>query len=144
MNKLNTYLNTPIPRYKVLLLIASHLAGTSVAVYAAGRKAGAVIEDQQQRIVIFREAVDFLLDHADSETVSELNQNLDYWRVIREMPPFEDEEENKTGTWFEEEFGYDIELAETWLHDVYKAPEMHAKAQEFLDAAKKLDEEDEA
>lgn len=43
-----------------------------------------------------------------------------------------------TGTVFERDFGYDIELAERMLDDAYKAPEQRAQAREFLTAVKHI------
>lgn len=46
-----------------------------------------VIEDQQERIKIYDETVNYLLERADDRTLVELNEKLDFWRVIRGIDP---------------------------------------------------------
>lgn len=45
-----------------------------------------VITDQNMRLKICNEIMDFLLDKADVDTVQELDEKLEYWRIIRGMP----------------------------------------------------------
>lgn len=86
---LTTYLNTPIPRkYALASVVAANasMIGMYFACKRTLKDAEEIINDQAQRIKIFRESTDFLLEHADDSTLRTLNSNLDYWRVVRGMP----------------------------------------------------------
>lgn len=86
---LKEFLNRPILMRQALIGIGIATAGT-VAVGIAGHEllteADKKIADQNERLRIFRESVDFLLDNASEPTLQELNKNLEFWRVVRGIP----------------------------------------------------------
>ena len=84
------WLNDPIPRKTTLLCIG--LMGVGHAMTYLGMKqslnqAARIYHDQEQRIAIYRESMDFLLERASDADATELNEKLDYWRVIRGIEP---------------------------------------------------------
>lgn len=84
---MSAWLNAPIPRkyaLGALLITNASLFLTAKSVLREGDK---IIADQNERLHILKESVDFLLDQADDATIIVLNQNLDFWRVVREMEP---------------------------------------------------------
>lgn len=92
------YLNAPVPRRKALLAVGLVFSGTTV-LYAAVIKhyeaqAKEIISDLDERIQVYRDTTGFLMEHASGSTLNELNEKLDYWRVIRGLPvqPEEDDE----------------------------------------------------
>lgn len=88
MSKLQAYLDYPIPRKVVFGLLAANGFGCFVlgqlSVYSRADKQ---IKDQQERIHIFNETNEFLLNRADDATLVELDKQLDYWRVILGIDP---------------------------------------------------------
>lgn len=87
MNKLQAYLNAPIPRKTALAVVLAEGLGLSYVALVGLNKVlkmnGELIQDQAERLQIYKESMDFLLDRADPVSVIELNEKLDYWRVIR-------------------------------------------------------------
>ena len=84
------YLLEPIPRIHGIAGVGLCLVGAGI-MYVEAKKllkqADEIIADQDQRLKIFKESVDFLLENANDRTIVELNSNLDYWRVIRGIDP---------------------------------------------------------
>lgn len=96
LQTVQTYLNMPISRKKALAAVLA--ANTAmVATYLSCKEllkqADEIIADQKQRLSIYHESLDFLLDRADDSTILVLNENLDFWRVIRKQPPPEDKQQ---------------------------------------------------
>lgn len=82
---LYNYLNEPIPRYKMLVVGGFAVYGIATTFLTARsflKVADETIEYQKTSINILKESTNFLLDHADNDTVAELNKNLDFWRII--------------------------------------------------------------
>lgn len=134
---LQAYLNAPIPRK--FALFSSWMLGISTLGYMAqARYYEKQSKASQTRLVAMKEFAQFLLEKGafDNEDLRALNEKIDFWGIALEI----DVNRTKTGTAFEEEFGYDVELAQEWLTDVYKPPEMHNMCQEFLDVVKRLEE----
>jgi hypothetical protein len=79
------------------IIVAQAVLNTAIylsSVRKIAKKANELLADRDQRIHIFKEGVDFLVERADPDTIAELNQNLEYWRVIRGInPPGNDEED---------------------------------------------------
>lgn len=87
---LKDFLNYPIPAYKAFAGLAVAGTGTVITYLAAKDllvKADRTIEDQNQRLRIYGESLEYLLARADDATLKDLNKNLDFWRVIRGMAP---------------------------------------------------------
>lgn len=86
---LTAYLSEPIPRGRALLGVALLVSGSTV-VWAAHhtllKQLNDIVEDQTQRLAIYKETTEFLLSRADPSTLHTLNSNLDYWRVVRGRP----------------------------------------------------------
>lgn len=82
---IQTWLDAPIPRKRALGAVIWVPSITAWMFYKDWR-AAKIIKDQQQRLHIFAESVDLLLDHADIETVKEIREKLEFWAVVREMP----------------------------------------------------------
>lgn len=87
MNKIKAYLNAPIPRKDALsVVVAEGFVLTYIAMMGLNKVLkmnGDIVRDQAERLQIYKESLDFLLDRADPMAVIELNEQLDYWRVIR-------------------------------------------------------------
>lgn len=87
MNKIQAYLNAPIPRKVALSTLAGCGLSTTISALVAGhllvRDANKILDDYKQRNKILNESIDFLLDRADDKTIVDLNKQLDFWRVIR-------------------------------------------------------------
>lgn len=86
--KLHDYLNAPVPRKIALACLAGQAVGNMVVVLSSLRKqareANVLLADQNERIHILVESIEFLLERSDNDTVSELDENLEFWRVVRE------------------------------------------------------------
>ena len=82
-------LSGSISRKRAIVAVAIPIAQT-LYVTAQHKKLARVakemVDDRDQRIHICLETIDFLTERADDRTIVELNEKLDYWRVVREMP----------------------------------------------------------
>jgi hypothetical protein len=87
------YLDDPIPRKVALAVVIGQAAGQFLSYRAAVKRivaeGNAIMADQEQRIAILNETCHFLLDRADDATAAELNEKMDYWRVVRGIDPRE-------------------------------------------------------
>jgi hypothetical protein len=52
----------------------------------------AALEDSSERLHVAIESINFLLDRADDRTIVELDEKLQYWRIILGIDPSEREE----------------------------------------------------
>jgi hypothetical protein len=77
-----------VSKNTAMLTIALQTVVNVALFHKQGQILGGVIKDQEQRISIYRETNEFLMERADGATLEELDKKLDYWRVIRgvEMP----------------------------------------------------------
>lgn len=84
---ITAYLNTPIPRKVALAVTIGQGLGCTYASYRALKKqanvANAIIADQVERLHIYNEAMEILLEKADPLTLAELNEKLGFWAIIR-------------------------------------------------------------
>lgn len=90
MNDLQVWLATPVTRVEMIARI-SFVAGASIAVNAVSlaymaRQANKILDKQATRVTAMKEISLFLLERADGQTHDELNEKLDFWRVVLEMP----------------------------------------------------------
>lgn len=84
----------PIPRYKAFIAVMIPLAGSLVSSTVAIKQMNsdaAKIADANQKLTILHEMTGFMLDRASDRTIAELNDKVEFWRVIREMRNDEDE-----------------------------------------------------
>lgn len=86
----SNFLKQPVSLRRALFAVTLANTGTAL-MYSAYRQtcrqAMQIIDDQCERLKIYEETTHFLLDHADDPTLIVLNDKLDYWRVIRGVPP---------------------------------------------------------
>lgn len=80
-------LNDTIPTKTALAIIFMQGAANIAIVCNSVNKANVILKDQAERLAIYKETTDFLLDNADDATLLTLNKNLDYWRIIRGIDP---------------------------------------------------------
>lgn len=85
--KLDAYLNAPIPRKVALAISIGQGVGCTYVAYRGLKKqadvANAIIADQTERLHIYNEAMEILLDAAEPQTLAELNEKLGFWAIIR-------------------------------------------------------------
>lgn len=84
------YLNDPIPRKQAIvgvMIANSGVVGMYLVCKSLLKGADKERADMQERLHVYHESLDFLLDRADNDTLRGLNKNLDYWRVVRGIPP---------------------------------------------------------
>lgn len=76
-----------IPTKKVVAIVlaqgVANLLILSSELGKQAKKANEIIADQKERLEIYDETTQFLLKHADGPTLNQLNENLDFWRVVR-------------------------------------------------------------
>jgi hypothetical protein len=81
-----SWLNEPIPRKKALGVVSFMFVNQGI-MYAAynhlEKHAKKRLDDANQKLTICNETIDFMLARADPVTLGELNQHLDFWRVVR-------------------------------------------------------------
>lgn len=46
-----------------------------------------VIKEQNERLTVASEIMDFLLERARDSDLQELDEKLEYWRIVRGFPP---------------------------------------------------------
>lgn len=86
---MRAFLNTPITRQKALIAVAISQVGTIVTYVTAKqllKRGDAIIADQNERLDIYSESAEFLMERASDSTLEELEAKLDFWRIIREKP----------------------------------------------------------
>lgn len=76
------WLSAPIPRRNALASVLAVELLLVVQSYRLGAHMR-LIEHQNTSLHICNEIIDTLLDKADPQTVHELNEQLEFWRVIR-------------------------------------------------------------
>lgn len=72
-----------IPKSSAVAIIIAQSMVTTLLMHWQQKQLGAIIADQNERIRIFDETTKFLIENADDRTLTELNEKLDFWRVIR-------------------------------------------------------------
>jgi hypothetical protein len=83
---IKAWLNEPIPRYKALIATGlPFLASTASAIFSVKQMNhdAEVIKDQNQKLTVLGEMTDFLLDNALDRTIAELDERVEFWRVVR-------------------------------------------------------------
>lgn len=82
-------LNAPVPFKNALVCVAAAVAGSAIASVIQYNmlvnKANAQIRELGEKNAILHESVNFLLERADPDTLGELNNNLEFWVVVKEM-----------------------------------------------------------
>ena len=80
------YMNDPIPRKIAIAVVLAQGLGSFAATHVAMKRMTKVLAGRDEAITILKESMNFLMDRADGHTLEELNEKLDYWRVVLEMP----------------------------------------------------------
>lgn len=87
---LRAYLNTPISRKIAMAVVIGQTVGTALvsrhALNRVANDANVIIDDLHERLRIYSETTEILMENADNSTLAELDGKLDYWRVIRGIP----------------------------------------------------------
>lgn len=83
---LQAYLNAPIPRKTALAVVIGQATSSILITIVATHRLSETVKAQDKSLKIYSETTEFLMEHASPETLDELNQRLDYWRVIQGMP----------------------------------------------------------
>ena len=85
------HLNGPIPRKIALTVLLGQTLVSFGAIHIAFKKLteqhNTIVSDRDERLKIYDESLNFLLERADDTTIQELNKNLDFWRVVRGSKP---------------------------------------------------------
>lgn len=84
---INAFLNTPIPLKTALIGLAFN-TGTHMITHLANRQIiheqVETIERQNRALQILTEASELLMEQASPQTISELSEKLEFWRIIVE------------------------------------------------------------
>jgi hypothetical protein len=86
MGAVKEWLNKPIARKYVLMLLANDMVGIMSAL-AVIKKQDQIITRHEESDEVAKEMLYFLIDHADDVTLNELDKKMDFWRVVHDFLP---------------------------------------------------------